>query len=245
MNDDFRNQVFHTFNQKETDTLIRIWQKNDRSAWSDTAFDVIQEILQNRLGKLPLQVAPGEKSSEPEYEGLIENDEIRELAENGDVDGLVEILEREADPFDPLDPFLWLEAASALARLGDKRGLDYLISALEIPDSDVNLAAKNYLIELNHPEGNRAMQAMQANQTQIRVPGTSETLNAKYPYLTAYIGFIALQTLVSFVIGFVPLPSLIQLGISLILGFFIFKFVVHTNVLRYVSLHDDNQRGNH
>jgi hypothetical protein len=53
MSDDFRQQVYNTLNQKETDELTEIWYTHDQEAWTDVAFDVIKEILIDRLGELP------------------------------------------------------------------------------------------------------------------------------------------------------------------------------------------------
>ncbi len=58
MSDDLRKQIFDNLSQKETDELVDIWKTNDRVEWTDVAFDVIQEILQGRLGNLPSQNEP-------------------------------------------------------------------------------------------------------------------------------------------------------------------------------------------
>lgn len=55
MSNDLRKQIYNSFDQKETDELVEIWETNDRVKWSETAFDAIQEILQKRLGELPPQ----------------------------------------------------------------------------------------------------------------------------------------------------------------------------------------------
>ena len=55
MRDDFRDQLYRNFNQKSTDELTEIWQANNRAAYSEMTFDVLREILQERLGELPLQ----------------------------------------------------------------------------------------------------------------------------------------------------------------------------------------------
>jgi hypothetical protein len=52
---DLQNQLFKTLNLKETDELLDIWKTNDRVAWTNEAFLAIQEILQERLGSVPLQ----------------------------------------------------------------------------------------------------------------------------------------------------------------------------------------------
>jgi hypothetical protein len=49
----FHDQIFNSLNQKETGELIKIWKANDRITWSELAFDVLREILINRIGKLP------------------------------------------------------------------------------------------------------------------------------------------------------------------------------------------------
>lgn len=53
MSEDRHAQQYRTFNQKETDELVEIWQTNNRYEWADLTFDVIREILQERLGELP------------------------------------------------------------------------------------------------------------------------------------------------------------------------------------------------
>ncbi len=133
MNDDFRNEVFSMLILKDTEELVEIWQKNDRSAWSEVAFDVIREILLNRLGSLPPQDTPKGKPAAP------------------------------------------------------------------VP-----------LIEKN------------------------ESISAKYPYLTGYVGFVALLMIASVIIGFIPLPSLLSFALQIVAGFYAFRFVVKTNVLPHV-----------
>lgn len=58
MSNDFRKQLYRNFDQKPTDELIEIWQTNNRVTWSEMTFDVIQEILQERLDELPSQNEP-------------------------------------------------------------------------------------------------------------------------------------------------------------------------------------------
>ena len=68
MSNSLRNQIYSNFNLKETDELVEVWQKNDRVEWSEDTFSVIQEILQERLGKLPPQDEPILDYEEPEDE---------------------------------------------------------------------------------------------------------------------------------------------------------------------------------
>jgi len=55
MTDQLREQIRHNLNQKETDELVRMWQKNDRNEWSDMAFEVIHDILKDRHAEIPPQ----------------------------------------------------------------------------------------------------------------------------------------------------------------------------------------------
>ena len=48
MSDDLRKQIYLNFRQRETEDLLEIWRTHDRYEWSETTFDVIREILQER-----------------------------------------------------------------------------------------------------------------------------------------------------------------------------------------------------
>jgi len=58
MNNNLRKTIYENFLLKETDELVEIWVTNDRVEWSDTAFEVIQEVLEQRLDELPAQNEP-------------------------------------------------------------------------------------------------------------------------------------------------------------------------------------------
>ncbi len=55
MAQDLRSQIYKNFNQEETETLLEIWKTNNRSEWSDLAFEVLEKILLERLHELPSQ----------------------------------------------------------------------------------------------------------------------------------------------------------------------------------------------
>ena len=61
MSDDLRKQIYLNFNHRETEELLEIWRAHDCNEWSNTTFDVIQEILQSR------GVEPS-KQDQPVYE---------------------------------------------------------------------------------------------------------------------------------------------------------------------------------
>ncbi len=153
MDEDYRKQVFNALDLKETDELIEIWQNHSREEWTDTAFEIIREILWRRLGELPEQNPPGARPVEPagDEDGSDAEQQIRKLAQEGDTDGLLALLGQETDAVQ------CLQAAKALAQLGDERGLDYLINALAIPDPEVNSLAMDFLVEIHHPRGDQAV----------------------------------------------------------------------------------------
>ena len=72
MSSDFRKQIYNNLNQKETDELVEIWQKNDRVEWREETFDVVRDILLVRLGELPPQDEPVLEHIESDYEDEID-----------------------------------------------------------------------------------------------------------------------------------------------------------------------------
>lgn len=55
---DLRAQIYQNMDAKSTEELLHIWQENDRSIWSDTAFEVVNVILSQRLEEVPPQGEP-------------------------------------------------------------------------------------------------------------------------------------------------------------------------------------------
>jgi len=55
MSNELRQQIHNELNLRETEDLLEIWRTNDHEEWSDTAFEVIKEILSERLGEVPSQ----------------------------------------------------------------------------------------------------------------------------------------------------------------------------------------------
>lgn len=58
MSAELRNQIRANLGSKSTEELLEIWQTNDRVEWSDLAFEVLAEILKERIGALPGQGEP-------------------------------------------------------------------------------------------------------------------------------------------------------------------------------------------
>jgi hypothetical protein len=97
MSNDLRRQIYNNLKQKETDELIRIWQTNDRVEWSEAAFDVIQEILLERLAELPAQ-------NEPVFEPVVDD------SDDLDDETLEKFTDKENAPvFYKPQNVLWLE----------------------------------------------------------------------------------------------------------------------------------------
>ncbi len=55
---DLRAHIYQNMDMRSTGELVQIWQENDRSIWSDTAFEVINAILAQRLEEVPPQGEP-------------------------------------------------------------------------------------------------------------------------------------------------------------------------------------------
>jgi len=95
MSDKLRGQIYSSLNLKGTDELLEIWQTNDRTEWSDTAFDVVEEILKERDVEVPIQ-------DEPVYEGIEEDEDSENF---GFSDMELKIIDDENPPdfYDPFD----------------------------------------------------------------------------------------------------------------------------------------------
>ncbi len=73
MSSEFREQMYNELNLRETEDLLEIWWANDHEEWTDTAFEVIKEILIQRLGEIP-----------PQEESVPEQDErVDEVEDDG------------------------------------------------------------------------------------------------------------------------------------------------------------------
>jgi tetratricopeptide (TPR) repeat protein len=50
-----RQQTYESMDEMDTPELIEIWQEADHEEWTDLAFEVIQQILLERIGEVPAQ----------------------------------------------------------------------------------------------------------------------------------------------------------------------------------------------
>jgi hypothetical protein len=97
MSNELREQIRNNLNLKNIYELLEIWKTNNRVVWSDATFEVLKEILKERIGEVP-----------PQDEPILENKEDSE--ESDDInDGLEEweakLLDDENQPelYDTLD----------------------------------------------------------------------------------------------------------------------------------------------
>jgi hypothetical protein len=65
----YRQVIYKKLQERETEDLIEIWQANDQEAWRPEAFQVIENILIERLGELPERLPPQTDTN------LLEDDE--------------------------------------------------------------------------------------------------------------------------------------------------------------------------
>jgi hypothetical protein len=75
MSDELHQQIYNELNLRETEDLLEIWHINDHEEWSETAFEVIKEILSERLGEVPSQEILDDEQEEEEN---FENDGLDE-----------------------------------------------------------------------------------------------------------------------------------------------------------------------
>ena len=68
------------------------------------------------------------------------------------------------------------------------------------------------------------------------------TMSEKYPYLTAYVGLIALGALLNLILTFIfafivnrDSAQIVNYIVTVVVSFFIFRFVIRKNVLPYVG----------
>lgn len=54
-NENMTDNIRRNFESKTTEELLEIWKTNDREEWSDTAFDIISQIVTSRGEFLPTQ----------------------------------------------------------------------------------------------------------------------------------------------------------------------------------------------
>ena len=143
-----REEVYEDLNAAKTDELVAIWHENNHAEWTDLELEVIEAILTERLGKLPRRRMGVDESQEIDDEV---DPRIQQLWKQGDIDRLRLVMEREAEI--PRR----LEAAEAMADLGQEDGLDFLIEMLDDDEEEHSEMAAELLDWLDLPRGNAAL----------------------------------------------------------------------------------------
>ncbi len=69
MSDELRTQIYNSLLLRDTEDLLEIWQSANTDEWSEDVFDILKEILFERLGDVPPQ--PAEKQV-PQILGKVE-----------------------------------------------------------------------------------------------------------------------------------------------------------------------------
>jgi hypothetical protein len=64
MNEELREQIHNNLKLKDIYELLEIWRINNRVVWSDTTFEVLREILKEKMREIPLQEQPILKEEE-------------------------------------------------------------------------------------------------------------------------------------------------------------------------------------
>jgi hypothetical protein len=77
-NDEYQSKIYAHLKEKDTDELLKIWKENNRSEWTEEAFDAIWSILSDRLGEVPEQGEPRD-----EYDDQVDEQEAEEQAAEG------------------------------------------------------------------------------------------------------------------------------------------------------------------
>jgi hypothetical protein len=64
-NGEYKSHIIDHLREKETDELLAIWEENDRTEWTEEAFEVMRAILLERLGRVPDQGTPRDEYDDP------------------------------------------------------------------------------------------------------------------------------------------------------------------------------------
>jgi hypothetical protein len=110
MSDELRDQIYNNMNLKDTDELLEIWQKNDHVEWSDSALDIVKEVLEKRGVEIPEQ-----DDAIYEYDENYNEEPDEESYSFSEVD--LKIIDDENppdfyDPFEVLKIGKWLDLAA-------------------------------------------------------------------------------------------------------------------------------------
>lgn len=87
MSDELRKQIYNNLKLKDIYELLEIWRVNNRVEWSDTTFEVLREILKEKIGEIP-----------PQDDPILESIEDSEENDDGLEEWEVNLLDKENQP---------------------------------------------------------------------------------------------------------------------------------------------------
>jgi hypothetical protein len=53
MEDKHREYIYNNLNLRDTEDLLEIWQERNLDEWNEEVFEIIEQVLTERLGYLP------------------------------------------------------------------------------------------------------------------------------------------------------------------------------------------------
>jgi hypothetical protein len=176
-------------------------------------------------------------------------DDVEEMKSSGDAERLFTFLQNNKDNREK-GWMARLDAAEALAQLGDPRGLEYLRRMADSPNQDIREIAIEILdgLKEDQPEPVPSGSTVQAVQPATFQPESLFFLiNARYPYIVAWAAFLALFILLAILLNFAITPffALTQTWLPawsyllffylllLYFGFLAFRWVIKLFVLPY------------
>jgi hypothetical protein len=146
MSEELRDKIRNNLNLKDIYELLEIWKTNDRVEWSDTAFEVLREILRERIREIPPQDTP-----------ILEHEEFVQ-DNNGFEDWEAKLLDNENQPelYDPLEVITfrrnvnWLLIAVTivyiLLAVINSQSLRMYFEGVTVSFNDVIISAPNIFI---------------------------------------------------------------------------------------------------
>jgi hypothetical protein len=143
MSDYLRDQIYKSMDLKETDELLGIWQTNNRAEWTDTTFEIVEEILKKRIGNIPPQNEPvlepdNEENNEEEKDDDLEDWEAK-LIDNED----------QPDFYDTLEVITLRNYINIVANVAI---VVYVISGLSNSEAVRYLLSGDFLSNVSDPE---------------------------------------------------------------------------------------------
>ncbi len=151
MNEELREQIRNNLKLKDIYELLEIWRINNRVVWSDTTFEVLREILKEKIREIPLQEKP-----------ILEEEEI--IQDNhGLKDWEVILLNKESQPelYSPVEVITFGRNVNRLAiavtvvyillAFLNSQALQMYLQGTSLSINDITISFPNILTALLYP----------------------------------------------------------------------------------------------